>query len=370
MPTLMKTRKVLFSLSAVALSLYAIGEIVRQTSLVTSWYIEHIWGNPLHIEIHSLLYTWLYLVSVLFALIASLRCVGEAVQPVTKLYKYSTIALSILSLFVTMWAIFHTVQVYSRGFLYAPTGLRIVVDVAGCAWLWLLVFHPANQQLPKSMRSLIWLGIGLIALVGVLQFASGVAYLTTGHILMFRTHALGNWLRYLVPTILLCPYSLFLIGKWPSAKLVRLHQTQNNHCIPGSYMERIYPTMRILAFVFMGLTFIAFYCMMMWMSRIFAHDYVPVIGGTLAVFVFVLWLLLTFMAFFQLPNPRGYKIFNWIFLVLNLCFPIGLVLSIVFKGHIQIEIIGEILGLTGMLAVLVYLLWTFVRVVLYKIPKA
>ena len=98
----MKTRKVLFSLSAVALSLYAIWEIVRQTPLVTSWYIEHIWENPLRVEIYWSPYTWLYLVGVLFALIASLRSVGEAVQPVTKLYKYSTIALSILSLFVTM----------------------------------------------------------------------------------------------------------------------------------------------------------------------------------------------------------------------------------------------------------------------------
>ena len=365
----MKTRKVLFCLSAISLTLYSVWEIIRQTPLLDSWYSEHIWGNPLRVEIYWLPYTWLYLGGILLALVASLCTVRESAQPITKLHKYSTIVLSILSLFVTIWGIVHAVQIYGFGFLYVPTWVRIVVAIAGCAWLWLIVFRPANQQLPKSLRSLIWLGIGLISLIWVLQLASGISYLTTGHILMFRTHAFGNWLRYLVPTILLCSYSLFLLDKWPSAKLVQLHQTRNNHCTPGSDMERIYPTMRILAFVFMGLTFVAFYCMMMWMNCFIFHDYAVVAGRTLAVLVFISWLLLTFIAFFQLPNPRGYKVFNWIFLVLNLCLPIGLVISILFEGHAPADTIGELMGLTGLFAVIFYLLWTFVRVVLYKLPK-
>lgn len=309
----MKTRKILFCLSAISLTLYTVWEILRQTPLLDSWYKEHIWGNPLRVEIYWLPYTWLYLGGILLALAASLCCAGEETRPVTRLHKYSTIALSILSLFVTLWGIVHAVQIYGFGFLYVPTWVRIVLAVAGCAWLWLIVFRPANQQLPKSLRSLIWLGIGLISLIWVLQLASGISYLTTGHILMFRTHAFGNWLRYLVPTILLFSYSLFLLDKWPSAKLVRLHQTRNSHCTPGSDIERIYPTMRILAFVFMGLTFVAFYCMMMWMNCFIFHDYAVVAGRTMAVLVFISWLLLTFIAFFQLPNPRGYKVFNWIF---------------------------------------------------------
>ena len=134
-------------------------------------------------------------------------------------------------------------------------------------------------------------------------------------------------------------------------------------------MERIYPTMRILAFVLMGLTFVAFYCMMMWMNCFIFHDYAIVAGRAMAIFVFITWLLLTFMAFFQLPNPRGYKIFNWVFLVLNLCLPIGLVIYILFDGHAPADTIGILLGLTGLFTVILNLLWTFVRVVLYRIPK-
>lgn len=205
----MKTRKVLFCLSAISLTLYCVWEIIRQTPLLDSWYNEHIWGNPLRVEIYWLPYTWLYLGGILLALVASLCCVRGTAQPITRSHKYSTIVLSILSLVVTLWGIVHAVQIYGFGFLYVPTWVSIVVAVAGCAWLWLIVFRPANQQLPKSLRSLIWLGIGLISLIWVLQLASGISYLTTGHILMFRTHAFGNWLRYLVPTILLCSYSLF-----------------------------------------------------------------------------------------------------------------------------------------------------------------
>ena len=362
----MKTRKVLFSLSAITLSLYVIWEIAKQTPLCASLYREYIWRHPLRDELYCLPYIWLFLGGVLLALIASLCCVREAAQPVTKLHKHSTIALSILTLFVTAWAIVHSVQVYGAAFLYVPAWLRIIVDVAGCAWLWLIVFRPANQQLPKSLRSLVGIGIGLIALLGVLQLTSGVAYLATGHILMFRSHASGNWLRYLIPTILLCSYSLFLLDKWPSAKQIQLHQTRNSHCVPGSNLERMYPTMRILAFIFMGISFVAFYCTMIWMNRYFFLNYAIVAGRTFAVSVCISWLLLTFMAFFQLPNPRGYKIFNWIFLFLNLCFPIG----IVFDGNSNVKTAGAIIGLTGMFAMVFYLLWTLVRVILYKIPKS
>lgn len=211
----MKTRKILFSLSAIALSIHTIWEIACQTSLLSLWYKEHIWGNPLRVELYWLPFTWLFLGGVLLALVASLCRVGETEQPVTQYHKYGTIVLSLLSLFVSSWAIVHSVQIAGMIFPYAPAWLRIVADAACCVWLWFIVFYPVNQILPRSLRSLIWIGFGLIVLVWVLQLASGIAYLTTGHILEIRTHAFCNWLRYLVPMVLLCSYSLFLLFSTP-----------------------------------------------------------------------------------------------------------------------------------------------------------
>ena len=366
--TIMKIRKTLFCLSAVSLTLYSIWEIIRQTGIIGPWYKEYIWGNPLRVELFWLPYTWLFLGGVLLALIAALQKAEED-MPITKTYKYSTYALSLLSLFVTGWAVIHAVQVYGMGFLYTPTWMRVFMDIACCAWLWMIVFRPCYHQLPKSLRAFMALGVGVISLLGILQLASGIAYLTTGHILMFRTHAIGNWLRYLVPTILLCMYNVELLNKWPSPRLIRLHQSRNSHCSPGSKLARIYPAMRIISFVFMGLSLVAFYCLMVWASCFTFHDYVLFAGESFAVFVGILWLLLTFMAIFQLPNPRGYKIYNWLSLFLNICFPIGLFISIYFEGNQKIADIGAAMGIIGLFSLISYLLFTFIRVVLYNMPK-
>lgn len=364
----MKTRKVLFCLSAISLTLYSVWEILRQSPLLDSWYKEHIWGNPLRVELFGLPYTWLFLGGVLLALIAALIKTNGDIQ-VTKSYRYSTFALSILSLLITGWAVVHAAQVYGVGFLYAPTGLRIFMDIACCVWLWMVVFRHCNHQLPRSLRSFIALGIVLISLLWFLQLASGIAYLTTGHILMFRTHAFGNWLRYLIPTILLCMYSIELLDKWPSQKLIKLHQQRNSRCLPGSMIEKSYPFMRVISFVFMGLSLVAFYCFMMWMNGFAFHDYVQIAGETLLVCIGIIWILLTFIAFFQLPNPRGYKIYNWVSLVLNICFPVGIFLSIYFEGNAKIDDIGAAIGITGLFSLISYLTFTFIRVVLYRIPR-
>ena len=214
-------------------------------------------------------------------------------------------------------------------------------------------------------RSFIALGIVLISLLWLLQLDSGIAHLTAGHILMFRSHAFGNWLRYLIPTILPCMYSIELLDKWPSKKLIKLHEQRNSRCLPGSMIEKSYPFMRVISFVFMGLSLVAFYCFMMWMNGFAFHDYVQIAGETSLVCIEIIWILLTFIAFFQLPNPRGYKIYNWV----SLCFPLGLFLPIYFEGNAKMETIGVVLGIIGFFSLVSYLTFTFIRAFLYRIPR-
>ncbi len=364
----MKTRKILFSLSAVALALHAIWDVVRQLPFFAEWYRDYIRGHPLRVEIFWLPYTWLFLGGILLALIASLIKAGEP-NTTSKIHRLSTYAVSLLYLVVTVSGVVNAVQPY----LYVPVVYRVILDILGCAWLVMLIVLPADIQLPKGLRSLIWMGIGLIGMLWVLQLISGISYLTAGHIMMFHSHAFGNWLRYLVPAILLCCYSLCLLDKWPSPMQHKIRLTRNSHCTPYSFFERSYPTMRIIASV--GIWIAVLFCYMFRMGigsyshMYYFKDFDRFVGVALLSIVGLLWLLLTFMAFFQLPNPRGYKIYNRVSLALNSCFPVGLFLAFYFDGNAKMDTLGAVLEITGIFSLVFYLLFTFIRVIRYhKIP--
>lgn len=364
----MNSRKILLSLSAFALTIHIVWEILRQTSWFWPWYNDTIWGNPLRVELFWLPYTWLFLGAIILAAAAFLVKEPNP-QPVPKWHKFSTYTLSALAFFVTGYAIIHSVKVYGADYLYAPAWLRIFMDILGCAWLWTLTARPNVPELPRSLRSIIGTGIGLIVLLWLLQVTSGTSYLTTGQILMFRSHAFGSWLRYIVPTILLCSYSIFLLNKWPSVQLNRLHQTRNFHCVPGSFFERSYPAMRIASMVCLGLVLIAIFIMQ---SPIIHHfsEYADIAIILFLSTILLSWLLLTFMAFFQLPNPRGYRIFNWLCLALFIIpFPIGLTLGIIAEYNTPTETIGILSMLVGFIAICAHTFITAIRVILYTIPN-
>lgn len=365
----MKTRKILFSLSAIALALHAVWDIVRQFPFFSEWYRNTIWGHPLRVEIFWLPYTWIFLGGILLALIASLIHTEEP-KPVSKTHKYCTYFLSVTFLIITIMGIVNAVQPY----LYVSVTYRVMFDILGCAWLMMLVYYPLNTQLSKGLRSLVWLGIGLIGMLSVLQLISGISYLTTGHIMLFHSHAFGNWLHYLVPTILLCCYSLSLLYRWPSLKQSAIRLTRNSHCTPGSFLERSYPTMRVIALVGIGIALFIFYIFRMGVGSYYHmynfEDFDLFVTIALLSIIGLLWLLLTFMAFFQLPNPRRYKIFNWVFLVLNSCFPIGFGISLCFEyPYPKAEVITELMGIVGFFSLVLYVLVTEVRIYLYTMPK-
>lgn len=359
----MKARKIFFSLSAIALTIHALWEILREIPSFWDWYNNVIWGNPLRVEIFWLPYTWLFLGAVVLAASAFLIRKPDP-QPVPNWHKFSTYALSVSTLFVTGYAVIHSIHYYGVNFLYAPTWMRVFIDIVSCAWLWMLTVRPNVPELPRALRSVIGTGIGLIVLLWVFQLISGIAYLTTGHILMFHSHAFGNWLRYLVPTVCLCSYSLYLLNKWPSRTLQGVRQTPNSHCVPGSFFERAYPAMRIVTLIGAGLILVSIYLTSIWFHH-FNDRYTNFAVNALAITIVISWFLCTFMAFFQLPNPRGYKIFNWICLAIHLCLPVGLLLVIFSGSNVMLDTISEILCVVGLFSIIAYILFTLIRVILY-----
>ena len=205
----MKIRKTLFLFSAIALSIRVLWDIFRLTPWMHEWYLEHIWGHLVRVEIYWLPYTWLLLGGILFAAAAFLVRVDNP-QPVPKWHNFSTYTLTILSLVALIMAIVHSVRCYGVLSAWAPTWLNMLVLIAGCAWVWMLAVHPCTSNVSKGLRIAIWCSIGLILLLLLLQLISGMSYVIVGHIQLFHTHEISHLLRYLIPAVLLCIYSVGL----------------------------------------------------------------------------------------------------------------------------------------------------------------
>ena len=205
----MKTHKTLFLLSAIALTIRLLWAIIRLTPWMQQWYLNHIWGHPIRVEIFCLPYTWLLLGGILFAAAAFLVRVDNP-QPVPKWHKFSTYALAVLSLVTLITAIVHSVRCYGVLCAWAPDWMNLLLLVAGDAWVWSLVANPCANNVSKGLRIAIRCSIGLILLLLLLQLISGISYFIVGHIRFFHSHAIGHLLRYLIPAVLLCIYSVGL----------------------------------------------------------------------------------------------------------------------------------------------------------------
>lgn len=205
----MKTRKTLFLLSAIALTIRLLWGIIRLTPWMQQWYLEHIWGHPIRVEIYWLPYTWLLYSGVLLAAAAFLVRVDNP-QPDPKWHKLSTYTLAALSLVTLITALVNSIRCYSPLYVWAPTWLDMLLLVAGCAWVWMLATKSCTYNVSKGLRIAIWCSIGLILLLLLLQLISGITYIVVGHIRFFHSHAFGHLLRYLIPAVLLCIYSVGL----------------------------------------------------------------------------------------------------------------------------------------------------------------
>lgn len=360
----MKTRRILFGLSAVALTLYTIWAIVNSTEIMEDWFYSFPWKRPYSADLYWQPYNCLFLGSILFALVASLIKVKDQ-QPVIKWHKYGSYALMLVSLVTTVWAIVYAIQIDHLQYLYVPQWLRIVGILLGSIFLWFLAIYPVTERPSQPLRLLIYLGVGCISLLFLFQLASAVSYIVSGRILMLETWLVGRWLRYLLPTILLCGYSMDLLGLLPSSRFHQLRQTTNTNCPQGSVLSRLYPTMRIVAIVCMILTFVTYYCSIVWGDNMIYQSYHKSVVDAAIIMSGITWLLLTFMAFFQLPNPRGYRIFNWIMIALTLLSCACSVIAIIDNY----DFLSPCSTIIFLLSFYGFILVTFVRVIFYSFHK-
>lgn len=161
-------------------------------------------------------------------------------------------------------------------------------------------------------------------------------------------------------------------------------KTRNSHCTPCSFEERTFKRNRIITLIFVGITIVAiaiiFACSYCMHGRHFFHhhpydlyaDSFMFFKTTLCICALVLlvtlpasWIMLSFMAFRQLPNPRGYKIYNischviaWTSLIVSTMLTI-----------LIIEPMGQIFAAIAFFSFCAFYITTTIRVISYSLPR-
>ena len=206
----MKTRKILFSLSAIGLTLCLIRALFGHhvTYEFAQTYLEPILSNPIYKEIYWSSYMWVLSCSIILAL-AGFLIEDNTPAIKSRLFRYSTITLTALTIITTIVALFTMHCYYGLRVLWAPFWLRIILLLTAIIWLIALAFTPLIGKISKELRWGVIVGICLIALPLLLQIVSAIAYFSNGHILHLHSNALFTWMRYFVPVVLLLWYCVW-----------------------------------------------------------------------------------------------------------------------------------------------------------------
>ena len=210
----MKPRKILFSLSAIGLTLCLIwalfGHYVPYEFAQT--YLEPILNNPIYKEIYWSSYMWVLSCSIILAL-AGFLIEDNTPAIKSRWFRYSTITLTALTIITTIVALFTMHWYYGLRVLWAPFWLRIILLLTAITWLFALAFTPLIGKISKELRWGVIVGICLTTLPLLLQSVSAIAYFSNGHILHLHSKALFTWMRYFIPAVLLLWYCVRLHSK-------------------------------------------------------------------------------------------------------------------------------------------------------------
>ena len=233
--------------------------------------------------------------------------------------------------------VFSSIYTYYHS-IWPPFCWRMILLVAGIVWLFMLRNQPLEDASPRSYQVTLAISMALLALPIVLEAISGIALLSGREIVLnLQSGTVKTWVKFIAPVL---PLIHFV---FPSIKEINL--TRNSHCVPGSLAERTFRRNKTFAVVMVIISIVAFcltiFCAKMlyvayirhnlyilnYENRSFLFRIMGIIGAfSFCVSAFIAWVMLSIMAFRQLPNPRGYKIYNTVCLCLIL---VSFILSVV-----------------------------------------
>lgn len=199
----MKTRKTLFTLSAVCIVAYTILQIVVWQLLVRSCNLIPADVFPLFRGICGVFSMLFFAIGIILA-IAGFMVRDERPVSVSNSYRYTTLTLTILIGLALLMALADVVM--GRHYMYIlqpPTGIKDMCLITGSVWILLLSRQESLGAVSPWMRKILIAGICLLATPFVVGAAFDAISLYTGNEEVFPYYVFFSWVWLFVPAILL-----------------------------------------------------------------------------------------------------------------------------------------------------------------------
>lgn len=140
-------------------------------------------------------------------MVAALKANTNTEAP-QKSFRIVTYILSGSLLIASVEAMILPIRITGVYYLVLSDFWRIVLPILGSVWAWMLCRQSSAGTISKSLRIAMIIGACVLCIPILLQLISGISYLCTDHILFLRSWAIYSFVKVLVPTILLCWYSI------------------------------------------------------------------------------------------------------------------------------------------------------------------
>lgn len=290
----------------------------------------------------------------------------------SKPFRYLTIGLLVALVGTLLLSPLHAHQILGIAYLFPSIYWRALILVAGIVWLLMLRKQPLEEAAPRSYRVALIFAIATLALPIVLEMISGISLALGGEIYCFNSYAIKTWVRWIAPIL---PLVHFV---FPQIK--DINTKRNSHCTPGSFDERTFNRNRSITLAVVGLAILSFALCHIFVPAhedyYIRHYHMGIYNDTryqllqmLSIISFctldissiISWIMLSTMAFRQLPNPRGYKIYNIACQILTWG-------SLVVSFFVPVSMDGAF-GAIFLSSFFAFFVTTTIRVISYSLPK-
>lgn len=288
----------------------------------------------------------------------------------SKSFRVFTICLFVAMFCTLLFSPLYTYSIVGLEYIFPPIFWRAITLISGIVWLFMFRRQPLEETSPRSYRVTLILAMLLLALPMVLEAISGISLLCGRDIVLgLNSGAIKSWVKYIAPIL---PLVHFVFPR-----IEKINYMCNNHCTPGSYERRTFKRNRMITLVLVGVMVISGIVGMAIFQGVICHEVAFLkygylkqytilhnIGVTsLSVMAFTLlssYIMLSIMAFRQLPNPRGYKIYNTVCQIITW----GSLL-VVFLASDGVD---EVFGMIFLISFCAFFITTAIRVISYSFP--
>lgn len=288
----------------------------------------------------------------------------------SKAFRVFTICLFVALIGTLLFSPLYTVYIAGMKHIYPSICWRTIMLISGIVWLFMLRHQPLEDASLRSYQVTLIVAMLALAFPIFLEIASGISCLCSGFVLSLSSDSIQSWVNYIAPIMILTHFV------FPQLKTI--NTTRNSHCTPNSDAERTFKRNRMITLVLVGVTIISGIVGMAIFHGVICHEVAFLkyeylkqytilhnIGVTsLSVMAFTLlssYIMLSIMAFRQLPNLRGYKIYN------TVC-------QIITWGSFGVTFlapngIDEIFITIFLVSFCAFFITTTIRVISYSLPK-